>query len=75
MTGGPKEYRKHAVRCAELAIAARTPQFRATFLALSKNWERLAIQLEDAFAQLAESEDLGSKVQKTVNEGRQLREK
>jgi hypothetical protein len=46
--------RKHAARCAEIAVAARTPQLKAAFLALSKNWENLAIQLENAFAQLAD---------------------
>src|SRR5262249_45837766 len=56
MPGDPKECREHAARCAELAIAARTPQLRTTFLGLSKNWEKLAIQLEDAFAKRAESE-------------------
>jgi len=45
-----------AARCAELAVAARTPQLKATFLALSKNWEKLAVQLEDADAKLTESE-------------------
>jgi hypothetical protein len=32
---------KHAVRCAELAIAASTPQLKAGFLQLSKNWKNL----------------------------------
>jgi hypothetical protein len=73
MPGDPKECRKHAARCAELAVAARTPQLKAAFLGLSKNWEKLAIQLEDAFAQLAESQDIRSRVQETVNEARQLR--
>jgi len=73
MPGDPKECRKHAARCAELAVAARTAQLKAAFLGLSKNWEKLAIQLEDAFAQLAESQDIRSRVQETVNEARQLR--
>jgi hypothetical protein len=50
--GDPKECRRHAARCAEMAVAARTPQLKATFLGLSKNWETLAIQLENAFTQL-----------------------
>jgi hypothetical protein len=50
MTGDLKECRGRAVRCAELAVAARTPQLKAMFLELSKNWEKLAIQSEDAFA-------------------------
>jgi hypothetical protein len=56
-----------------MAIAAHTPQLRGTFLELSKNWEKLAIQLENAFARVAESEDIGSRVRETVNEARQLR--
>jgi hypothetical protein len=72
MPGDPKECRKHAARCAELAVAARTPQLKATFLGLSKHWEKLAIQLENAFAQLAESEALGSKVQESLNESEKI---
>jgi hypothetical protein len=72
MPGNPKECRKHAARCAETAVATRTPQIRATFLELSKNWEKPAIRLENAFAQLAESQDIRSGVQETVNEFRQL---
>ena len=75
MPSNPKECRKHAARCAELAMAAHTPQLRAMFLELSKNWEKLAIQLEDAFAKLAESQDIRSRVQETINEARQLRKK
>jgi hypothetical protein len=75
MPGDPKECRRHAARCAEMAVAARTPELRAKFLGLSKTWERLAIELEDAFAQLAESQDIRSRVQDTVYEARQLRKK
>ena len=46
MPGDAKEYRLHAAQCAELAVRARTPQLRATFLGLSKQWERLAADLE-----------------------------
>jgi hypothetical protein len=46
MTSDPKECRKHALRCAELALAARTLQLKSMFLELSKNWENLAIQIE-----------------------------
>ena len=52
MSGDPKECRRNAARCAELAVTASTPQLKATFLELSKNWEKVAIQLEDAFAQI-----------------------
>jgi hypothetical protein len=41
MPGDPKECRKHAARCAEMAVAARTLQLKATFLELSKNWRNL----------------------------------
>ena len=52
MPGDPKECRRNAAQCAELAVTASTPQLKATFLELSMNWEKLAIQLEDAFAQI-----------------------
>ena len=75
MPGDPKEYRKHALRCAQLAIAARTPQLKAMFLELSKNWEKLAIQLEDGFAKVAESEAIRSNVRQSIDEARRLRTK
>ena len=56
-----------------MAVTASTAQLRATFLDLSKNWEKLAIQLENAFAQLAESEDNRLKVRESVEEARRLR--
>jgi hypothetical protein len=70
MVGDPKECRKHAARCAEMAVAARSPHLKVSFLALSKNWENLAVQLEDAFAQLAENEVLESSVQESIDEAR-----
>ena len=42
----PKECRKHALFCTELA--ARSTRSKALFLELSQSWEKLAIQLEDA---------------------------
>jgi hypothetical protein len=72
--GDPKECRKHAARCAEMAVAARPPQLKTAFLALSKNWESLAIQLEDAFTQLAD-EALESMIQESRDEARQLQKK
>ena len=68
MPGDPTECRRRAAQCAELAVAARTPQLKVTFLGLSKYWEKLAIQLENALAQLAESEALKSNVQESVDE-------
>jgi hypothetical protein len=72
MPGNPKECRRKAARCAELAVAARTPQLRTTFLELSKNWEKLAIQLEDAFAKITESEAIRSDVRDSLNETKRL---
>ena len=42
------------MRCAELAASARTAQLKATLLGLSKEWERLAIDLEKTRALLEE---------------------
>ena len=72
MPGDPKECRRNAARCAELAVAARTLQSKAMFLELSKSWEKLAIQLEDAFAKRAESEDIRSRVWESLNEAKRL---
>jgi hypothetical protein len=72
MPGDPKECRRRAARCAELAVATRTPQLRATFLELSKKWEKLAIQLENAFALLVESEDIGVQVGESLDETKRL---
>jgi len=72
MPGNPKECRRNAARCAELAVAAHTPQLRARFLELSKNWEKLAIQVEDAFAKLTEHEAIWSDVRESLNETRRL---
>jgi hypothetical protein len=43
-----------------MAVTAHTPQLKMTFLELSKNWEKLAIQLEDAFGKLVENDTVGS---------------
>jgi hypothetical protein len=56
MPGDPKECRLHALRCAELATTAKTPQLRATFLDLSKSWVRLAEKLEKSHALMDEYE-------------------
>ena len=72
MPGDPKQCRRNAARCAELAVAARTPQLRTTLLGLSKSWEKLAIQLEDAFAKLTESEVIRSNVHESLNETKRL---
>jgi len=48
MPGGPKECRRNALRCAELAHSARTPGLKQTLISLSNNWLKLAIELERA---------------------------
>jgi hypothetical protein len=53
-------------------MAARTPQMKATLLALSKNWEKLAIQLEDDFGKQTESEAVSSRVQEALGEVKRL---
>jgi hypothetical protein len=72
MPGDPKECRRHAERCRKLAAAADTQQLKVTFLSLSKNWEILAIQLEDAFAKLVENEAIGSNVRESLNKNKRL---
>jgi len=46
--GDPKECRRRAARCAELATTARNEQLGMTLVALSKSWMKLAIELENA---------------------------
>jgi hypothetical protein len=70
MPGDPKECRKRALRCAEMAAAAQTPQLKATLLKLSKSWEKLAIQLEHAVAILSEGEAMKSDVDGSLNEAK-----
>ena len=72
MPGDPKECRRHAERCRKLAVAADTQQLKATYLSLSKDWEILAIQLEDAFAKLVENESVRSNVRESLNENKRL---
>jgi len=70
MPGDPKECRKHALHCAELAMAARTPQLKTTLLDLSKKWEILAIQLENALTLLRENEAIRFDVEDFLNEAK-----
>jgi hypothetical protein len=55
-----------------LAVAARTSQLKAMFLELSRNWEKLAIQLEDVFAKLAESEGNMSEAGEVLDKAKPL---
>ena len=46
MPGDPKECRRRALQCANMAHTARTPQLKAELINLSQNWLKLAIDLE-----------------------------
>jgi hypothetical protein len=61
--------RLQAVAMAEITLLARA---RIAEGQLSKIWETLAIELENAFAQLAETEDIGANVREALNEARRL---
>jgi hypothetical protein len=67
-----RECRQRASRCAELAMTARTMQLKAAFLELSKNWERLAIDLEDSLGRRDEMEALRSDVRDSLTETKRL---
>jgi hypothetical protein len=71
MLGDPREYRRHALRCAELAVFARTPQLKATFLGLSKNWEQFAVELEDPCGRLEQTK-VRSKTRQSLAETKRL---
>jgi len=72
MIGDPRECRRHAARCAELAMFARTSQLKATFLGLSKSWETFAIELEDAFGRREEVKILRSQARQSLAETKRL---
>ncbi len=52
MPGDSRECRQHAVRCAELATSVKNDEFREAYLALAKQWEMFATELEGAEAML-----------------------
>src|SRR5262249_42009759 len=58
MPGDPRECRRHAVRCADLAHSARSPELKQTLIELSRNWVKLAIELERTYAVLDDTEPL-----------------
>jgi hypothetical protein len=72
MPGDPKECRRYAARCAELAMTARNSQLKIKFLELSKIWEQLAIDLEDAFGGLVESERIRADARLSLDEAKRL---
>jgi hypothetical protein len=60
MSRNPREYRVYATECAELASSARTPELQVMFSELSDGWERLALDIEETDALLAESEGVAT---------------
>jgi len=54
LPGDPRECRKNAWRCADLAHTASAPELKQTLIELSQNWLRLAIELERAQKLLSE---------------------
>jgi hypothetical protein len=54
MPGDPRQCRIYAVQCAELASSSITAHLKMTLLELSKNWEKLAFDLERTQALLLE---------------------
>jgi hypothetical protein len=70
--GDPKECRRHAARCAELAVAARAPELKSALLGLSKNWENLALSLEDIQGVLDEIEVIGADFKQAIDTSKRL---
>ena len=52
MPGDPEESRMLALRCAEIASTATTPQLKAWFSDLSMQWEKLATELREWFSEI-----------------------
>ena len=52
MPGDPKEARAHAANCRQLAETASSPTVQKTFADLANQWNRLANELDDAYALL-----------------------
>ena len=46
MPGNPQECRERALRCAQLAMSAKSEELKESLIELSKNWEKLATDLE-----------------------------
>jgi hypothetical protein len=66
MPGDPKECRRHATRCAELAALAKAEHLKAMLLELSKSWQMLAIGLESVVGTLDEVEVVRSGVRRDL---------
>jgi hypothetical protein len=67
MPGDPKECRKHAARCAELAMTARSHELKTALLELSKNWENLAVSLEAVNGLVGETNIVTSDLPQTID--------
>ena len=52
MPGDPKRCRLHAVKCMQIADETTNSEVRRTFVDLAHNWNRIAVELEDAQALL-----------------------
>ena len=46
MPGDPNRCREHALRCAEIARQAASPEVRDHFTSLEGSWLRLAVEIE-----------------------------
>jgi hypothetical protein len=68
MPADPREYRRNATLRAELAVSARSDQLKAALLQLSKNWEHVAIDLENRVAMVDEVEVVSSEIRLSVDE-------
>lgn len=55
MPGDPKECRKHAARCVELANASTSEVTKSKFMGLANTWLKLAEELERAKTIIEES--------------------
>ena len=68
MPGDPKEARAHAAKCKQLAETASSPTLQQTFADLAKQWNRLANELDDAYALLKALNELDLK-EATTSDG------
>jgi hypothetical protein len=68
MPGDPKEARAHAANCKQLAETASSPTLQQTFADLAKQWNRLANELDDAYALLKALNELDLK-EATTSDG------
>ena len=72
MPGDPKECRKHARNCLQLAEASANAEITRTFVDLAHSWTRLALDLESAQALLVAVEEALGVNKVTPKKGRPL---